>query len=215
MSHETPPFVSRFYYRLSAGAIICGEGLDDKRFLSLTEVREEFRWHRNKNQIERPTALVSTSSNILRTISGAFAHWRKWEEEGVRADEIFIAFMRLPLGNGRRETKWHWAKDLAQELGDEDANLYASEYVFEWEIIPELVMHEVSLQTLLNRAIEKGIWDRSKDWSNTEMLNTTLSNRAGIGGSGHKSMFEAGISMGVIAKCFGAERPFWILRKVF
>lgn len=155
--------LSRFWSPSSAGTLVCGEGLEKHRLLSSQARLKEFAYHRDKNQTYRPTTLVSASSKLTRTLSGAIKRYRQGEDPKA----IWIAFICPPEHLPGEPTLCHSAEELAKQLDaglGVSPKLYKSEWVFDWEIEEVWVAHKASFQTLMNRGIGKFI-DLEHHWT--------------------------------------------------
>lgn len=95
-----------------------------------------------------PTALVSVSDRIIDTVNRAFD---KHYEDGEPAANIWITFICVSTNDHGAAAQIHAAQSLAKENRDLEAGRYRHEFVFAWAIPKEYVLHEVSLQTLMNR----------------------------------------------------------------
>lgn len=137
---------SRFWSRYSAGGLVCGKGLGQRKELSFGERKQEFNErHKHRFQDEpEPTTLVSVSDKLSRTLSGALHE----HNEGERAEDIWIALIYVPSAEG--PAIYHSAMDL---VSPQEKSMFKSEYVFDWEISDEYINHVVSLRTLLDRGI--------------------------------------------------------------
>ena len=88
-------FFSRFWSSGSAGGLVCGKGLGHCKELSIEERNQEFH-ERQKHKFQdepEPTALVSVSDKLSRTISGAL---HECEPRMERAEEVWIALIYVP-----------------------------------------------------------------------------------------------------------------------
>jgi hypothetical protein len=108
----------------------------------------EFQNHANLEN-SNPTALVSCSDRIVDTLKRAFdKHYQNREPSA----DIWIAFIEvLPNINARI----HSAKNLAEKCTVWEPDKFSHEVVFEWAIPEKSVVHEVSLQTLMKRDLER------------------------------------------------------------
>jgi hypothetical protein len=70
--------------------------------------------------------------------------------DGVLAEDIYIAFIQISESQ-RSELPLHSARDLAENLQLNNPFRFHHEYLFEWAIPEECVLHSVTLKTLLNR----------------------------------------------------------------
>lgn len=202
----TPRFFIRCHSSASVGSFTSGRGAVGER-LDDDELLAEFQRHRFLNNRE-PTALVSVSSRFVNTLSRALVKWYGIDEDEYQveqepAHEIFITFIKIPAPD---IGICHHARTLAEQLEDEENPvIYASEYVFEWEIPPKYIIHTVSLQTLIDRGLGIGRYiaengrppstDTLKDLMATSYLDDSI------------WQYEVGLNIGLMAKCFGARPP--------
>ncbi|KAM0274275.1 hypothetical protein ACHAQH_008009 [Verticillium albo-atrum] len=130
--------------KLVSGRGPAGDPLSDEQLLS------EFRKHANSRSQE-PTALISVSSRIIDTTKCALD---KYYTDGNPAEDIWIAFIMVPAGS----RKPHSAKKLAMQSNKQREILkphqFRHEFLFDWAIPEDFVLHEVSLQTLLDRGLD-------------------------------------------------------------
>ncbi|KAG9228059.1 hypothetical protein BJ875DRAFT_490287 [Amylocarpus encephaloides] len=100
-----------------------------------------------------PTALVSTTKDIVRALKGAYdAHCIKGED----MMDVYLTIINIPGPGSERpdpDLRVHSAVQLARLMGldEESQRLFKDEYLFEWEIPQRYVVHIVSLQTLHDR----------------------------------------------------------------
>lgn len=134
----------RTYSTTSAGATRSGR--QDRHSLTLTERLEEFRFHSDRYQRVRKTALISTSDCFLWMLKEAFNRYHS----GDVAAEIHIVFIHVP--HEQNHIYYH-GKELAEMAGVKDPVAFSLEYLFEWEIPAEFILHTVSLQTLIDRKL--------------------------------------------------------------
>jgi hypothetical protein len=127
------------------------------------------------------------------------------------ADKIFISFIDIPASDSGI---YHHAKVLAEQLEDEEKpGLYASEYVFKWEIPEEYIIHTVSLQTIIDRGLgmeryigNDGIapsTDALRCLMATEYLDDSI------------WQYEIGLNLGFMARRFGARAPLLDIAEQF
>lgn len=92
------------------------------------------------------TALVSTTINCLRVFHLAFNKLF----EGEDADQIELVFIMPDLD---ASVKLHCAEDIASQLHwpEEHGRLYRREYLFEWHIPESVIVHRITMDTLLCR----------------------------------------------------------------
>ena len=70
MSDFMPNLLSRFWSSSSAGGLVCGRGIENRYRLSHTELLGEFGGKHRYKHNTLPTALMSTTDKITRTLSG-------------------------------------------------------------------------------------------------------------------------------------------------
>jgi hypothetical protein len=141
---------TRAYSKSSARQFVSAKGPKGDP-LSDTALVEEFRNHAKKWNRE-PTALVSGSDRIVDTSKRAFdMHY----EDGESSADIWIAFIEVPSTTNETATRIHSAKELAEKCGDPEYKKFSHEFVFEWAIPEKYVVHEVSLQTLMERGLRE------------------------------------------------------------
>ncbi|KAM0134450.1 hypothetical protein ACHAO1_005662 [Botrytis cinerea] len=185
---------SRLFYRAyspnSAGDIVCGKSKTGLR-PSHIDVTREFDKHRDiENRI--PIALVSVTSSIIRAIKTAF---NKHYKDGENPVGIWIVFIGVPYQ-------------------DADRKGFKDEYLFEWEIPMEYVVHRVSVKTLVDRGLDmKGyreeIWDRELNrrvsiLPRTAILRNRIANTVCDVSYSH-NLFESHVYLAEMARAFGAR----------
>jgi hypothetical protein len=186
-----------------------GQRLDEDELLA------EFHKHRFINNKE-PTALVSVSSRIVNTLSRALVKWRgidedEYQVESEPADETWIAFIAVPAEDSG--IYYHHARALARQLEVEDPMLYQSEYVFEWKIPSKYILHTVSLQTLIDRGLDI---ERYIDGDGRPPSTDTLRDGLATYYFGYSTNeYETGLSLGFMARCFGARAPVLLIARRF
>lgn len=163
--------------------------------LSSSTLLEEFRNHANKGN-RKPTALVSVSDRIIDTVKRAFERYGKGEDSG----KIWIAFIEVQTTTAA--TRIHSARKMAKKCGFPELRLFAHEFVFEWAIPKHCVLHEVSLQTLMDRGLQ----------GNSFLQLATAKSRSSIATRFQRhSPWEIGIELGLFARKFGARAPLnWV-----
>ena len=193
---------TRAYSKSSAGGFVSGKASTGDP-LSYKTLLEEFRKHVNKrNRV--PTALVSGSDRIVDTLKRAFD---KHYEDGESSAEIWIAFIGVPPTRDQTATRIHSAKDLAERCELPEPNKFFHEVVFEWAIPEKYVLHEVSLQTLMNRELQEN-WFLQQ--STAEGRRSTARELQG------HSPWEIGVTLGFFARKFGARAPLnWVSHQLF
>ncbi|KAF7936520.1 uncharacterized protein EAE97_007886 [Botrytis byssoidea] len=117
-----------------------------------------YRAYSPKRAGQKPTALVSVTSSIIRAANIAFHKEYKDDEDPA---EIWIAMIKVP---DRDKDIFHSAQEMAKRRREQKSVLFKNEYLFEWEIPTEYVVHRVSAQTLLERGLDveeycEKIWD--------------------------------------------------------
>ncbi|KAL4736248.1 hypothetical protein BDV11DRAFT_194294 [Aspergillus similis] len=148
MDHAQPQLFYRCFSTTSAGELRSGRYYDGHPTLSEMELLREF----NKHQIRentQPTALVSVTNRPLEAVNRALA---KYYHYGEAPEAIWIAIIRIPGGENYNRPRH--AKKLAQQSRLRNADVFKYEYLFEWEIPLEYVVHRVSVRALLDRDIE-------------------------------------------------------------
>jgi hypothetical protein len=87
--------------------------------------------------------------------------------------------------------------------------MFKNEYIFEWEIPEKYIVHKVSVQTLLERGLNM---ERYCDYSNDKrqlppayLLRQDIAKH--ILDPGNNDAYEIGMSLGHMARCFGARAP--------
>ncbi|KIW21902.1 uncharacterized protein PV07_12688 [Cladophialophora immunda] len=193
---------TRAYSKTSAGQFISAKGPKGDP-LSDTALLEEFRNHANIWNRE-PTALVSGSDRIVDTLKRAFD---KHYEDGESSADIWIAFIEIPPTMNETGPRIHSAKELAEQCELPEPNLFSHEVVFEWAIPKKYVLHEVSLQALINRGLQEHYFLQS---STAEVRRYTARELRQHG------PWEIGITLGSFARKFGARAPLdWISHQLF
>jgi len=188
---------TRAYSESSAGQFVSGKGVKMKSYpLSKANLLDEFRLHASISNRE-PTALVSVSDRIVDTVKRAFD--KQYENDESAAD-VWIAFIEVPPDENA--TRIYSAQKLAQCCGLKEPNRFDHEFIFEWAIPEHHVLHQVSLQTLIDRGIQQ-LWFSEP---------STKDVRSRI----RKELFQDdswwdGVGLGFFARCFGARAPLnWI-----
>lgn len=125
----------------------------------------DFQLHRDPYQLN-PTRLVSTANNIFRALSLLL---RLLKENEVPPSRILLAFIEVTLVD---RGLVHCARDLLTQT-DSERDLFASEFIFDWQIPLRLVRHQISAQTLLDRGLLSRIqWAEMEDPSPAELRKT-------------------------------------------
>lgn len=205
---DDPKIYTRAYSQSSAGRLVSAKGSKGDS-LSHTELLDEFRNHADKWNRE-PTALVSVSDRIIDTVNRAFDKHFKDDESPA---DIWVVFIEVPVAMHGSEVH---AAQLAEECGLREPALYYHEFVFEWAIPEEYVLHEVSLQTLMDRGLEWGQY-LIQDGTEPQYVSTAdlrcciaenLQSRYGP--------WDVGVYLGFFGKTFGARAPIdWIAHQLF
>jgi hypothetical protein len=181
-------------------------------------LRYEFINH-SQSGLKIPTALVSTSTRLIDTVTRAYKLW----EAGNNPENIWIAFIKTPHDLTADSTpRIHHGEALATQYGPDSRGLFPSpklfryEYVVEWAIPPRWIVHTVSLQTLINRGLDwkrhfetihasNGTPEYQQQW--TQAIRFLESRRyQGC------SPWEIGVGIGCFMKYFGARAPLWWIR---
>lgn len=190
-------YFTRVHSPSSAEKLVSGRG---GRGLPLREdaLLAQFGRHRfQKNRI--PTALVSTSSRMIDSIQRALSMVYEGRED---PNKVFIVFIVIPTSDGFRP---HSAQILAERLGLTNAGAFQYEYIFEWKIPSEYIVHAVSVQTLLDRGFPV---DRFVDKRTKRVLSTSEA-REKMG----KALLEGSYGLDLesdlssMARCFGVRAP--------
>ena len=170
--------------------------------LSHRALHRQFQRHAKKSN-RVPTALVSVSGRIVDTVKRACdLHWI----DGELPANVWITSIEVPLNENRLPIRIHSAKRLAERCNIEQPNRLKHEFVFEWAIPDEYVIHEVSLQTLFDRGLIQEWFDQPST------LHVRCCIAAQLEG---QCAWEFGVTLGLIAKLFGARAPVdWIAHRV-
>lgn len=157
--------------------------------------------------------MVSVSNRIIDTVKRAFD---KCYVNGDSPADIWVAFIEVLERRDETPTQIHAAIPLAEECGILEANKFRHEIVFEWAIPKEFVIHEVSLQTLISRGLQRG-----EHFGPEPQSKSTAQLRRDIGTElkaiGHSSgSWEVGVYLASFARTFGARAPLdWIAHTLF
>lgn len=199
---------TRVYSKGSAGRFVAAKAPKGDP-LSDTDLIREFRNHSDAgNRV--PTALVSGSDRIIDTLMRAFdKHYGDCES----AADIWIAFIEVPPITSESATIIHSAKELAEKCKLPEPNKFSHEVVFEWVIPEKYVVHEVSLQILMNR----GLQERHFYQSSTKEVRSTMEARRYTARKFQRlDPWEIGIALGIFAQKFGARAPLdWVSHQLF
>jgi len=97
---------------------------------------------------------------------------------------------------------------LAQEIWQDETNMFKDEYIFEWEVPEKYIVHKVSVQTLLERGLSM---ERYCKYSNNKrqlppayLLRQDIAKHILDPANGG---YNIGMSLGSMARCFGARAP--------
>ena len=126
--------------------------------LTPVQLRAGFDLHKNlSNRV--PTALVSTTKDIVRALKGAYDQWYRHELE---AKDVYLAIINIPPQGTDPNLRVHSAIQLARKIGldERDQLRFKGEYLFEWKIPKRYVVQRVSLQTLHDRGFRMDEYER-------------------------------------------------------
>ena len=198
---------TRAYSKSSVGRFVSAKGPKGDP-LSSTALIEEFRNHAKKRN-RKPTALVSASDRIVDTLKRAFD---KHYGPGESSAEIWIAFIEVPPTINETATRIHSAKELAGKCKLPEPNSFYHEVVFEWAIPEKYVLHEVSLQTLMERELQEHCFLQPS----TLETSTLEVQRYTAGELQRHGPWEIGVTLGFFARKFGARAPLnWVSHQLF
>lgn len=206
----SPSKAARDFYRTlsnssSAGGLVSGKDKEDRQ-LSIDELLCEFENHKKgarklNEEIcrERLTALISVTASFIDALRRAFDKLY----EGDKPDQIWIVFISVPY---KDKGTYHHAEHLAREIGHDTPRKFKNEYIFEWEIPEEYIVHKVSVQTLLERGLNM---ERYCEYSNNrKQLPSAYLLRQDIAKNvldPSNDGYDIGMSLGFMARCFGAR----------
>ncbi|KAF2004753.1 hypothetical protein P154DRAFT_586372 [Amniculicola lignicola CBS 123094] len=194
---DSGKFFYRCYSESSVGGLISGKGRGHGRLFS-TALRSEF-WNHVQLDNKKPTALVSTSNRLIDTIQRAFnKFYRNREHPG----QIWIAFIYVPDVD---QHVYHHAEYLAKKYGCQNSGRLRYEYLFEWQIPENCLLHKVSVKTLIEREFnmeeyldQNGVlpptWELREEFAQRNLCPSD---------GGH----DIGLSLGLLARRFGARAP--------
>lgn len=189
----SPSRVSRFVSRKGP----------DGGSLSNAALLEDFRNHANISN-RKPTALVSASRRIVDTLKRAF---NKHNKHGKSPAKIWIAFIEVPSIRNETPTRIHSARQLAEKCNLPEPESFSYEVVFEWTIPDKYVLHKVSLQTLMERGLQKN-WFLPQSTAEVRRYIAREFQQCGP--------WEIGVTLGFFARNFGARAPLnWIPDQLF
>ncbi|KAH8197131.1 hypothetical protein TruAng_008697 [Truncatella angustata] len=197
---------TRVYSKSSAAQLIAAKS--PKGTLSHGELLAEFQKHAYKSNQEA-TALVSVSDRIIDTVKRALD---KHYTNGESPEDIWIAFIETPT---KTPPGVHAANGLAKESGFPRPNLFCHEYIFEWAIPEEYVLHTVSLQILMDRGLDWEKYSTQNRPLSTKDLRHQIANELQHTSSVCSS-WDVGIELASFARLFGARAPLsWIAHQLF
>ncbi|KAL1591740.1 hypothetical protein SLS60_011739 [Paraconiothyrium brasiliense] len=187
---------SRAHSDSSAGGLISGKGRRHGRFLG-PDLYSEFVNHMRLRSM-KPTALISVSNRLIDTLRRAFSKFYEDEED---PNQIWITFIHVPDVD---KHVYHHAEGLAKKWNCPNPSRLRYEYIFEWEIPEKYLIHKVSVQTLIERGfgMEEYLLDDALPL--TSILRKEVAKRLlqpSVGG------YEIGLTLGLLARCFGARAP--------
>lgn len=204
---------TRAYSPSSAGQLISSKGTGGGP-LRDADLVEEFQNHAVMWNRE-PTALVSVSKRIIDTVKRALEkHFRNDESPA----DIWIAFIEVPDdSNHENPIRIHPARKLAEKCGIPDPHLFRHEAVIEWAIPEQCVLHQVSLETLMDRQllVEGCLLQNAlkSEGFSTEGLRGCVAKALQ---RGIRDPWGIGVSLASFAKKFGARAPLeWVARQLF
>lgn len=197
---------TRVYSPSSAGSLVSGLGGLEVNGppLGHHELFQQFRLHCSLSN-RKPTALVSVSSRLIDTLHRAYS---KFYDDGEDSATIWIAFIRRPATSDT--ARCHSAKDLARlswpNNTTEVNRKFKYEFVFEWKVPQELIVHQVSLKTLIDRGFDMHRWLWSYDEGNRALLSTGHLRElmARYIYDSNTDPYDIGRDLGHMAWCFGA-----------
>jgi hypothetical protein len=194
-------YLYRCHSSRSAGALVSGKGRGHGQRLG-TNLYTEFSNHKLPHS-RQPTALISTSSRLIDTLQRAFGiFYNKANDPGERnPGQIWIAFMYVPDVD---KHIYHHAEDLAKQYREPEPGKFRYEYLFEWEIPERYIVHEVSVETLMNRGFDMKHYLRNGMFPRTSELRKAFAS-AMLSPSQHPDII--GIELGLLVRCFGARAP--------
>jgi len=205
---SVPQAAQNFYRSFSdsnAGGLVSGKGKGGRQ-LSIHELLSEFKNHKTRPRNlheeiypKRLTALVSVTVSFIDVLRRAFNKLYKGEEP----DQIWIVFISVPYKD--KSTYYH-LEHLAREIGQDKPSMFKDEYIFVWEIPEEYIVHKVSVQTLLERGLNM---ERYCEYSNNrKQLPSAYLLRQDIAKNildPSNGGYDIGMSLGFMARCFGAR----------
>lgn len=205
---------TRAYSERSAGKLSSAKK-PARNALTHSELLDEFRNHAIQEST-KPTALISVSSRIIDTVKRAFD---ECYTHGESPEDIWIAFIEIPSTVDESPTPVHAARHLAEECRLEEPNLFYYEYVFEWIIPDKYVLHQVSLQTLIDRGLD---WEKylfADSYGGRIASTEELRERVAIDLLPQQARHDpwgVGIYLALFARKFGARAPLgWVAHQLF
>ena len=160
-----------------------------RRLLYTGSTENRVQRHRFLSNRILPTALVSTTKDVVRTLKGVYdKHYI--EDEDVK--DMYLTIINIAGPGSERpdpDLQVHSAVRLARaiELDAESQRLFKDECLFEWEIPQRYVVNRVSLRTLRDRGFAMESY-RISDEGGTDEL--------------RKRVYEADTSREQLTPCF-------------
>lgn len=181
--------------------------------LAPDELLDEFEKHQDRWNQE-PTALVSVSDRIVDTLKRALEmHYEDLESPS----KIQVVFIEVPEPESKSTPTIHHARQLAEDCGLPEPKCFSYEFVFEWAIPEEYVLHTVSLQTLMDHQQQSFIMDNVLPFPppKTQELRRRIAKQL-QSFSSHYDPWEIGEVLADFASTFGARAPHeWIAHQLF
>lgn len=210
--------LTRSYSNRSAGKLSSGKGPTGAPH-TLAGLLSEFEKHKElDNKI--PTSLVSTSDRIIDTLKRAF---NTYYDLGQSPDQIWIVFITIPY-DWIRTKKVHSARELANKCQNPKAEMFKHEFLFEWAIPQEFVVHSVSIKTLIARGLNMDPHRRfcySAASACDKYILPPVSCLCEIMADeyirySYDDGWDVGVGLGLFAKRFGARAPLdWIAQQLY
>jgi hypothetical protein len=126
-----------------------------------------------------------------------------------RQQIFWVAFIEVPPNENA--TRIHCAKELAGKCELWEPNRFYHEMVFEWAIPEKYVLHKVSLQSLMDRGIQRQCFFQSSTAEVRCYIARELPHAISLDGP-----WEIGVGLGCFARNFGARAPLnWISHQLF
>lgn len=160
--------------------------------------------------LEHATALVSVSNRVVDTLQRAF---NKCYVDKEPPESIYIVFIRIPARKVP-SAAFHSAQNLAEKCGMSDADKFKHEFLFEWAIPDDFVVHSVSIKTLLDRGLTlKKLLIKDQRLPPTAELCHKMRDDIFRTDS---DAWEIGLALGFFVRPFGARTPScWIASQLF